>query len=110
MKGLIKMKVMKKLTDKVQLELGIARGEIQSSNMNDITGILNAAWDGTSKRNDHNWYTECSGSVMTGSTLMMLKCECAPQTAIDVIKYIFKNNLPVMFQVTSILKSSFVDD
>ena len=104
------MKIIKKLQKTVMLELGVARGAIQTKQMNDIVNILESPWDTTTKRNEYNWFTEDSSTILTGSTLMQIKCECYPEAAHEVVNYIFDNDIPVMFHINSLLKSSFVNN
>lgn len=104
------MKIIKKLQKTVMLELGVARGAIQTKQMNDIVNILESHWDTTTKRNEYNWFTEDSSTILTGSTLMQIKCECYPEAAHEVVNYIFDNDIPVMFHINSLLKSSFVNN
>lgn len=104
------MKIIKKLQKTVMLELGVARGAIQTKQMNDIVNILESHWDTTTKRNEYNWFTEDGSTILTGSTLMQIKCECYPEAAHEVVNYIFDNDIPVMFHINSLLKSSFVNN
>lgn len=104
------MKIIKKLQKTVMLELGVSRGAIQTSQMNDIVRILESHWDTTTKRNECNWFIEDGSTIMTGSTLMQIKCECYPEAAHEIVNYIFNNDIPVMFHINSLLRSSFVNN
>lgn len=104
------MKIIKKLQKTVMLELGVSRGAIRATEMEDIGKILESHWDTTTKRNDYMWFTENDNGIITGSTLMQMKCECYPEAAHEVVKYIFDNDIPVMFHINSLLRSSFVNN
>jgi hypothetical protein len=104
------MKIIKKLQKTVMLELGVARGAIQTKQMNDIVNILESHWDTTTKRNEYNWFIEDGSTILTGSTLMQIKCERYPEAAHEVVNYIFDNDIPVMFHINSLLRSSFVNN
>lgn len=104
------MKIIKKLQKTVMLELGVSRGAIRAAQMEDIGNILESHWDTTTKRNEYKWFVENDSTIITGSTLMQLKCECSPEAAHEVINYIFENDIPVMFHINSLLRSSFVNN